>query len=252
MRIQNLPALDGRYWVVMLAASLLGTALGDFLSNDLDLGFLGGLLPLGLVLTAILLAEGRARAASEFYYWGAIVTTRAMATNLADLATHGLKLDYVWVAMALAALLVATLALGRPRASPASNFRNILPATNDRYWIAILIASTMGTVAADFVADGLGLGAGLASVLMGSISFLFIFQIGAIHLPGKAEYWVALLLVRTTGTVTADFLSGKDGLGIGLMWSAAILAGLLVALLCFSRSAVATALPDVNPDRCLE
>jgi uncharacterized membrane-anchored protein len=48
MKIRNLPALDGRYWVGMLIASLVGTTLGDFISTDLNFGFTKGLLPLGL------------------------------------------------------------------------------------------------------------------------------------------------------------------------------------------------------------
>jgi uncharacterized membrane-anchored protein len=88
MKAESLPALNGRYWVGMLIASLVGTTLGDFVSTDLNFGFVKGLLPLGLILAAIFVVERKARVAIEAYYWAAIVLTRTMATNLADLATH--------------------------------------------------------------------------------------------------------------------------------------------------------------------
>jgi uncharacterized membrane-anchored protein len=173
MRENHLPSLDNRYWVAVLGASLLGTTLGDFVSHDLGLGFVRGLVPLGALLAVILFAERRATAPNEGYYWAAIVITRTAATNLADLATHSLRFDYRGVAACLAVLLVITLLAGRRRGprpvvsrEPGCPQIKTLPATDSRYWAAITIVSTLGTTLGDFVSDGLALGVGKGSMLL--------------------------------------------------------------------------------------
>jgi uncharacterized membrane-anchored protein len=91
MHIRNLPAVTPRYWVAILVASMCGANTGDFLSHNLHLGHWRGLPPLVVLFVAILWAEKRARAATEAYYWLAIIVVRTAATNLADLATHDLE-----------------------------------------------------------------------------------------------------------------------------------------------------------------
>lgn len=235
----------------MLLASLVGTTFGDFISTALGLGFVRGLLPLGVCLAALFLAERKIRYATEAYYWTAIVLTRTMATNLADLATHGLKLDYGWLELALFALMAAVLLYRRspadllaPSSTGESDGPKTLPGNDARYWLLILIASTIGTSLGDFTSDNLGLGVGRASLCLAPLLAISAYwQLGSAR-SGQLHYWLAIILVRMTGTVMGDFLSGDDGLGLGFSVSALGSALLLAGLLHVWKSG---RIPDIAP-----
>src|SRR3977135_928560 len=141
MRTQNLPTIDVRYWTAIVAASMCGANTGDFASRILGLGHTRGLLPLGLIFLAILLAEKRSHATTETYYWLAIIVLRTGATNLADLGTHDLKLGYFLCMGLLVALMVMMMLIARargfqPNGVPGPDGRwHSLPATDASYWI---------------------------------------------------------------------------------------------------------------------
>ena len=120
MQDKNVPTLNTHYWVTILVASLLGTTFGDFISNDLELGFAGGLLVLSAVIAVIFIAEYKLTWNSVAWYWAAIVATRTAATNLGDFLSRTLKLGNGPVAAILAGLLIAFLFVTRhvPGAAP--------------------------------------------------------------------------------------------------------------------------------------
>ena len=109
MAPKNLPMINARYWIAILAASMCGANTGDFASRILGLGHTRGLIPLALIFLAIVWAERRSNVATEAYYWLAIIVLRTGATNLADLGTHDLKLGYFLCMGLLVALMVAML-----------------------------------------------------------------------------------------------------------------------------------------------
>jgi uncharacterized membrane-anchored protein len=234
MKEKNLPVVNARYWMAMLFASLVGTTLGDFISNSLHLGYIKGLLPLSVILAAIFVVERITSGTTEVYYWLAIVLTRTMATNVADLATHRLKLNYGWIEIVLFGALVAVFFLmsGQER-SPESK----LPKNDFAYWLMVLIASTIGTTLGDFLSDDMGLGVARASLLMAFVLAGAFFLQAKLHWSGKPVYWLLLIVVRITGTVVGDFLSGDDGLKLGFLASAAATAVILAALLTLWKSA---------------
>ena len=136
MQLNHVPRIDARYWTAILAASMCGANSGDFLARILHLGHVRGLLPLALAVLAIVWAERRSIVPTEIYYWLAIIVLRTGATNLADLATHDLKLDYLVVMAGLALLLIAVVALDRtsaPNAQPSSTVMGTIPLTNGAY-----------------------------------------------------------------------------------------------------------------------
>jgi uncharacterized membrane-anchored protein len=152
MKRDNLPLPGPRYWAAMSAASVFGANMGDFVSHDLHMGHAGGLPGLALLFAAILALERWPRWRSEAFYWLAVVVLRTAATNVADLATHDLKLGSAAVAAVLA-LLMAGVMLADRQPAPVG-----LPAADARYWVALGLAGTLGTVLGDAIADGAGLG----------------------------------------------------------------------------------------------
>ncbi len=240
MQTSNLPRISPRYWAAITLASIFGANLGDFVSHVLHLGHYRGLPPLAVAFGLILLAERRLKLRTEAYYWLAIVTLRTAATNLGDLATHDFKLAYPAVLFGLAVLLVGLLAVesrlplraGNPPAAPASGG---LPATNGVYWVAMLVAGTLGTAAGDYIADELGFG-----LVYGSLAECLVLaaMLSLRGIPGwlsKQSYWLTIVCVRTAGTTVGDFLASRHGAGLGLEASTVFTGILWIALLVLWR-----------------
>ena len=78
----SVPETDGPYWMAMLTAGTLGTALGDYAAGALGLGASS----IGFVaLLALVLAVGhRAAATTTLAYWLTIVVIRTAGTNVGD------------------------------------------------------------------------------------------------------------------------------------------------------------------------
>lgn len=215
MRTENVPAADARFWRTLLAASLLGTAAGDFAADTVGLGFLAGPPVLSIAVTIVLLAERRISAVGTGFYWTAIVLTRIAATNTADFLTHarGLGLGFAPVALALAAALA--LVARRDRV-----------VVDGRYWATIAIASLLGTVGGDWLSDSIGLRwAALAALPCVAAPALWR------NPRSVAGYWLAVAGVRVAGTIWADLMAAPDGLALGLGGSLAAAALFLAAAL---------------------
>lgn len=115
----ELPDTDAGYWAAIMIASTLGTSLGDFVSNVLDVGFGVGTLLLGAVLAVLLLAEHVASSSSVARYWAALVTTSTIGATSGDYLTKedGLGFPFSWVIAGQIAVFVVLILLGRRRQS---------------------------------------------------------------------------------------------------------------------------------------
>ena len=250
MRNENIPALDARYWAAILAASLVGTTFGDFVSIDLGLELTGALLPLGATILAVIFAaEPATRWAGVACYWAAIVFTRTGTTDLGDFLARSLNLGNGSVSAVLAVLLAVFLVAWRdPASGSATNpgariARKVLPTTNARYWMGILMVSILGSILGDFVADDLGLGLAQGSLVLGAA--LTAALVGELTTKrwNEARYWAVIAVARTTGTVVGDFLSGREGLNLGFVAVAGLAGALLVTILL---------IPSPTPDASKE
>jgi uncharacterized membrane-anchored protein len=67
------------YWIAILFSNTLGTALGDFLADSSGLGFLGGALLIGGLLTMVLLTTFLTRLSRVLLFWGP--STKSVGTT---------------------------------------------------------------------------------------------------------------------------------------------------------------------------
>jgi uncharacterized membrane-anchored protein len=247
MAPKNLPMINARYWIAILAASMCGANTGDFASRILGLGHTRGLIPLALIFLAIVWAERRSNVATEAYYWLAIIVLRTGATNLADLGTHDLELGYFLCMGVLVGLMVVMLLIDRARGVEAtgvvgSDGRCSLPATDASYWVTMLAAGTLGTVAGDWVAEKAGLGIG--SVVLVAVLIVIWFVSDQHGKMTKAWYWLTIVAARTAGTTLGDFLASRRGLNLGLVVSTICTSLLLAGILILWRDRRATRLRE--------
>lgn len=98
------------YWIAILFSNTLGTAFGDFLSNNLGLGFMGGALLVGSLIGLTVLAWKYTKINSVILFWIAFVLTRPFGATLGDLLTKpvakgGLNLGTIGSSIVLVVIL---------------------------------------------------------------------------------------------------------------------------------------------------
>ena len=75
------------YWFAFLIANTLGTAAGDYLSDDWGIGFMQSAALIGGLLALTALAHYFTKASSEVLFWIAFVLTRPFGATFGDLLT---------------------------------------------------------------------------------------------------------------------------------------------------------------------
>jgi uncharacterized membrane-anchored protein len=75
------------YWAAFLVANTLGTAAGDFLADDLGLGFLHGAILISSLLVVLALLHFLTRVSGTLLFWLAFVLTRPFGATFGDFLT---------------------------------------------------------------------------------------------------------------------------------------------------------------------
>ncbi len=113
------------YWGAFLIANTLGTAAGDFMADDLELGFLLSAAIVGGLLLLTALVHYRTRISGVFLFWVAFVLTRPFGATFGDLLTKSREEGGVafgtYGASAVFALILAVALWREGRAEAARN-----------------------------------------------------------------------------------------------------------------------------------
>lgn len=110
---RKLPATDAVYWVAMLTAGTLGTALGDWVAGELGLGLGFGSAVLVVIFSVVLLFSSRYGRMAMPWYWLSIVAARTAGTTLGDFVAgrRGLDFGLPFSTLSTSLLLIAILVL---------------------------------------------------------------------------------------------------------------------------------------------
>lgn len=112
---------------------------------------------------------------------------------------------------------------------------NKVPEVTLLFWVVKILSTTVGETAADFLADNLGLGLSVTSLLMAVllVGALVVQMRARRYVPGL--YWLAVVLISVVGTLISDNL--VDNLGVSL-WTTTVLflVALVVTFLVWWRS----------------
>jgi len=112
------------YWMAILMSSTLGTAFGDFLSDETPLGFGGATLVLIAALIVVAVISLTVPLSRTVCYWLAIVVSHPLGATMGDYMTkdEGLQLCTIPSTIALLCVFLAIAAVGellRRRRDPA-------------------------------------------------------------------------------------------------------------------------------------
>lgn len=181
-----------RYWATVIVMSTTGTALADFITRTLELGYTWGSALLITLFILIYFAE-------RFYKSGRRSRSAAGEQSVFDTLDRDIKTAGV-------------------------------PSTDSFYWISILVASTFGTTMGDFTSDVLGLGFGGGALFLG-VLLLVVLIIGyRAKSATVALYWTSLVIASTIGATTGDYLTKPDALDLGYGLGSLILLSALAAI----------------------
>jgi uncharacterized membrane-anchored protein len=229
MQFKITPKVGPRYWTAISIASICGTNLGDFVPDVLKMNAGPGLMLLAAVFAVLVIIDRISTDGSEAFYWLAILTVRAAATNIADFSIGKAHLAYTLVAAVLAVLLGLLVAL-QLRLAPRSSSGD-LPPTGSFYWLSMLTAGTLGTVIGDglghafsSVSIGVPISAGISTVVLATLLGIRARTV----LNSAVSYWIVVVAVRWWGTNVGDILAFVTSLPISLFASGLLLALTLV------------------------
>ena len=105
------PISEAFYWTTIMFSQTLGTALGDWFADSLDLGYIGAALVFGGVLVIIAAAYFWTKLSHVLLFWAAFILTRPLGAVVGDFldkphAEGGLELSRYSATAALLALIV--------------------------------------------------------------------------------------------------------------------------------------------------
>lgn len=230
--INRVPHIILLYWVIKIASTTLGETGADMFSMTYDMGYaatIGIFMSLFVVLLAFKLYIKRY---DPYAYWLTFTATAIAGTAISDYIDRTLGLGYTMGSLLLIGLLLLVLAAWYVR-DKSINVEHITNSTSELYyWLAFLIANTLGTAAGDFLADELSLGfATSAMIISGALIGIalahFYTNISSILL-----FWLAFVLTRPFGATFGDLLTKtheKGGLDIGTVGSSIFFAVILIA-----------------------
>lgn len=229
--VNRVPHIILLYWVIKIASTTLGETGADMFSMTYRFGYADTILMfLGLlfVLLAIKLAMRRYEPVT---YWLVFTATAIAGTAMSDFIDRTLGLGYALGAVVLITTLLLVLLLWY-RKEKSIRVETITSTSSEvYYWLAFLIANTLGTAAGDFVADQLGLGFADSAMLFTGLLLL----IAALHfytrVSGVVLFWLAFVLTRPFGATFGDWMTKpvhQGGLDLGTVGASLVFAVVLV------------------------
>jgi uncharacterized membrane-anchored protein len=219
------------YWVIKIASTTLGETGADMFSMTFNLGY-GTTIAIFMISFLILLAVKLSIKGYEpVTYWLTFTASAIVGTALSDYIDRTLGFGYMWGSLLLMTLLMLTLAVWHKK-EKSINVEYVPTLSMEIfYWIAFLIANTLGTAAGDLLADDLGFGfmtsALIISALLGGIALLHFFT----KVSGTLLFWLAFVLTRPFGATFGDLMTKtheKGGLNLGTVGSSLFFSAILI------------------------
>ena len=102
-------SVEGFYWVAILFSNSLGTAFGDYLSDDVGLSYGVGALVTGAIIVVVVLLHYYTQINRILLFWVAFIFTRPFGATFGDLLTKPLANGGLNFSRGLAALITAGL-----------------------------------------------------------------------------------------------------------------------------------------------
>jgi uncharacterized membrane-anchored protein len=227
----RVPHIIMLYWVIKIASTTLGETGADMFSMTYNFGYGETILMFMGLFVGLLGIKLAIRRYEPVTYWLTFTATAIAGTAISDFIDRTLGLGYAEGSILLITMLLAILGLWYWR-QRSINVEVITTGSFELYyWMAFLIANTLGTAAGDFVADQLGLGfADAAMLFTGSLVVITLLHFFS-RIPGVVLFWLAFVLTRPFGATFGDWLTkplDHGGLALGTVGASTVFMVILV------------------------
>ena len=219
------------YWVIKIASTTLGETGADMFSMTYNMGYGSTIVLFMGLFTFFLFIKLRIKRYEPISYWLTFTATAIAGTAISDYIDRTLGFGYAMGSVLLISLLLLTL-WAWYKHEKSINVEYITNTTSEiYYWLAFLIANTLGTAAGDLLADDLGFGFAQSAIMITGVLIL----IGVLHFYTKVSktllFWLAFVLTRPFGATFGDLLTKTHehgGLDLGTVGSSLFFAVILV------------------------
>ncbi len=227
----RVPHIIFLYWVIKIVSTTLGETGADMFSMTFKLGY-GDTIMIFMVLFLILLViKLLLKGYHPLVYWLTFTASAIVGTAISDFIDRTLGFGYALGSAVLIMMLLIILAVWYKKEKSINVEYIATPSAEIFYWIAFLIANTLGTAAGDFFADNMGLGFAHSAILISVILII----VALLHFFTKISnillFWVAFVLTRPFGATFGDFLTKpiqKGGINLGTVASSIVICVILV------------------------
>jgi uncharacterized membrane-anchored protein len=219
------------YWVIKIASTTLGETGADMFSMTYNMGY-GATIILFMALFALsLFIKLSIKHYEPISYWLTFTATAIAGTAISDYIDRTLGFGYAIGSALLVSLLLLTL-WAWYKQEKSINVESITNTTSEiYYWLAFLIANTLGTAAGDLLADDLGFGFAQSAIMITGVLILLAILHFYTEVSKILLFWLAFVLTRPFGATFGDLLTKTHehgGLDLGTIGSSLFFAVILV------------------------
>lgn len=230
----RVPRIIILYWIIKIASTTLGETGADMFSMTFELGYATTIMIFIAIFLLFLGIKLILKRYEPLTYWLTFTATAIVGTAISDFIDRTLGLGYAVGSLILVSLLGIVLYFWHKKDGTLSVEKIYTTPSEIYYWIAFLIANTLGTAAGDFLADDLEIGfmqsATLISIVLLTLVVLnYYTKISKIFL-----FWLAFVLTRPFGATFGDLLTkplDHGGLDLGTIGASSFFAIVLVLTL---------------------
>ncbi len=229
--LNRVPPIIILYWVIKIASTTLGETGADMFSMTLNLGY-GTTIAIFMAMFLFFLAiKMRIKKYDPTLYWLTFTATAIVGTAISDFIDRTLGIGYASGSIILVLLLLVVLVIWYQKEKSISVESITTTSAELFYWLAFLIANTLGTAVGDFMADDLGLGFMLSAGLI-SLSLLFaVLLYYYTRISRLFIFWLAFVMTRPFGATFGDLLTKstkEGGIGFGTIGTSIIFLAILM------------------------
>ncbi|MDD5359936.1 MAG: hypothetical protein PHI79_03180 [Sulfurovaceae bacterium] len=232
--INRVPHILFLYWVIKIAATTLGETGADMFSMTFDLGYGTTIVIFTIMFLLFLFVKLSLKRYEPIVYWLTFTASAILGTAISDYIDRTLELGYLAGSLILVAILFVILALWYIKEKSLSVESITTSSAEIFYWIAFLVANTLGTAAGDFLADDLNLGFMVSASIISSLLIITALLHYYTKLSWILLFWIAFVLTRPFGATFGDLLTKpieNGGLNLGTIGASLFFLVILVIAL---------------------
>jgi uncharacterized membrane-anchored protein len=234
MIINRVPHILFLYWIIKIAATTLGETGADMFSMTFDLGYGTTIIIFTIMFLLFLSIKLSLKRYEPIVYWLTFTASAILGTVISDYIDRTLELGYLVGSLILVAILFVILALWHFKEKSLTVESITTPSAEIFYWIAFLVANTLGTAAGDFLADDLNLGFMISASIISSLLIITALLHYYTRLSWILLFWIAFILTRPFGATFGDLLTKPTehgGLNLGTVGASLFFSVILIIAL---------------------